>query len=70
MENQEINSKMWSQIVELMIDNFDRMEMQTPSNFDKIVEFVYWDIYNGKNRVDWVDTEVNWSFKKWIESQS
>lgn len=71
----EIDSQMWDDIYELLTDIFDRMEMNTTSNFDQIVEFIYLDIhnkesqYNVNDRVN-NDALVNWSFRKWIDSQT
>ena len=68
----EIDRQMWDDICELLIDIFDRMEMDTTDNFDKIVEFIYLDIhkkesqYNVNDRVN-NDALVNWSFRKWID---
>lgn len=51
-------------IVELLIDLFDRINIQTPSNFDEIVEFISNDI----KELDTTQANVEFSFRKWIES--
>jgi hypothetical protein len=54
-------------IEEFLIDIFDRIDIQTPSNFQEILDFVYNDLIGNtdSNNCDIVD--VNHSFKKWVE---
>tara|TARA_B100000927_G_scaffold207241_1_gene168315 strand:+ start:580 stop:798 length:219 start_codon:yes stop_codon:yes gene_type:complete len=66
----EIDSQMWDEIDTLLIDNFDRLGMDLPSNFEQIVKFVYWDIYDTADRENWHDGDVVIGFRRWIESQS
>lgn len=49
----------------MLIDVFDRIEIQTPENFDAILEFVNKDISSKEVDID----DVAFSFKKWIESK-
>ena len=53
-------------IVEMLIDIFDRIDIQTPCNFDSILEFVTKRISD--NNLDVDREEVDFSFKLWIES--
>jgi hypothetical protein len=55
-------------VSELLIDIFDRINIQTPSNFDTILNFILNDIQK-ENKMDWNSEDVNFSFKNWIESQ-
>jgi len=66
----EIDSQMWDEIDTLLIDNFDRLGMDTPSNFEQIVKFVYWDIYDTADRENWHEGDVVIGFRRWIENQS
>ncbi len=66
----KIDSKKWDEIDSMLIDIFDRIGIQTPSNFDKIVEFIYWDVYYTADRENWDDGDVAFGFKRWIEKQS
>ena len=66
----EIDSQMWDDIDALLMDNFDRLGMDLPSNFEQIVEFVYWDVYDTADRKNWHDGDVVIGFRRWIESQS
>ena len=43
--NNEINAKKWDEIDWMLMDIFNKIGMDLPSNFDKIVEFVYWNVY-------------------------
>ena len=53
----------------LLIDNFDRMNMNIPTNFDKIVEFVYQDVKETADQENWNDSDVVIGFRRWIESK-
>ena len=59
---------MKKEITELLIDNFDRMNMDIPSNFDDILEFVYQDIKETADQENWNDRDVVIGFKRFIES--
>ena len=67
----EIDSQMWDDIDALLISHiFDKLQMDLPSNFEQIVEFVYWDVYDTADRENWHDGDVVIGFRRWIESQS
>ena len=66
----EIDSQIWDEIDTLLIDNFDRLGMDTPSNLEQIVKFVYWDIYDSADRENWHEGDVVIGFRRWIESQA
>ncbi len=53
------------EIAETLIDIFDSINIQTPSNFDKILDFVYAHL----KKKSWNTTDVEWAFKAWIESK-
>jgi hypothetical protein len=56
------------EITSLLIDIFDRINIDTPSNFDNILEFVYNDICESADKIDWHDGDVAIAFRRWIES--
>jgi len=58
------------EIIELLIDNFNRMNMEKPSNFDEIVDFVYEDVEASADKVNWTDMDVIIAFRRWIESKT
>lgn len=51
-------------IAETLIDIFDRIDIQTPNNFNKILDFVYTHV----KKKSWDNTDVELAFKAWIES--
>lgn len=53
-------------ISELLIDLFDRMEIQTPSNFNAIAQYIFEDLQALKDDID--DKCVANSFRNWIQS--
>lgn len=67
--NNEINAKIWDEINSMLIDIFDRIGMDLPSNFEKIVEFVYWDVYYTADIENWNDGDVVIGFRRWIEKE-
>ena len=68
--NNEIDAKKRDEIVEFVIDIFDRIGIQTPSNFQKIAEYIYWDVYYTGDWDNWDDGDVAFGFKRWIENQA
>lgn len=56
------------EIAALLIDDFDRINMDTPNNFDEILEFVYEDVCETADEVEWHSGDVTIGFRRWIES--
>lgn len=56
------------EITSLLIDIFDRINIDTPSNFDNILKFVYDDVCESADKKDWHDGDVAIAFRRWIES--
>lgn len=57
------------EITSLVIDIFDRIGIDTPSNFDEIVEFIYDDVNETADPINWHDGDVAIAFRRWIESE-
>ena len=53
-------------ISELLIDLFDRMGIQTPSNFNAIAQYIFEDLQALNDDID--DKCVANSFRNWIQS--
>ena len=51
----------------MLIDIFDRINIDTPSNFDDILEFVYDDVNETADPEAWHDGDVAIAFRRWIE---
>jgi hypothetical protein len=64
--NQSIDKK--SEITSVLINLFDRIGIQTPSNFDTINEYVYIDVCESADEHNWNDSDVAIAFRRWIES--
>lgn len=58
------------EIKTMLIDTFDRIGCQTPSNFDEILEFCVEDVSVSADPVNWGDGDVVIAFRRWIEKQS
>ena len=65
-----ISTKDWNDVRVCLVDNFDRMCMPLPDNFEDILEFVYWDVHETADREKWNVNDVSIAFRRWIESQS
>ena len=57
------------EITGLLVDIFDRINIDTPSNFDEILEFVIEDIDASADKDNWHDGDVAIAFRRWIESK-
>ena len=65
-----LNAEMFDEVDRLLVDNFDRLGMDLPNNFEEILDFVYWDIHDTAEKDNWNDRDVIIAFRRWIESQS
>jgi hypothetical protein len=61
-------NKKKKEITSLLIDIFDRINIDTPSNFEEILEFVYEDVCETADKENWHDGDVAIGFRRWIES--
>lgn len=68
-EEKQIANAKKKEIVSLLIDIFDRINIDTPSNFDKIAEFIYEDVNETADPINWHDGGVAIAFRRWIESK-
>jgi hypothetical protein len=69
MEDRKLMTK--KDAVELtLIDTFSKIGMDRPENFDEIVQYVYDDVDETADDVDWNDSDVMIGFRRWIESNS
>ena len=56
------------EITSMLIDIFDRINIDTPNNFDDILDFVYDDVKETADKENWHSGDVAISFRRWIES--
>jgi hypothetical protein len=64
----ELTSKK-SEVDSILIDTFDRIGCQTPSNYDDILQFVFDDVCETADPVNWNNDDVAIAFRRWIEAQ-
>ena len=55
------------EITSMLIDIFDRINIDTPNNFDDILEFVVEDVEETADKENWHDGDVAIAFRRWIE---
>jgi hypothetical protein len=58
------------EIETILIDMFDRIGIQTPSNYEDIVQFCYEDVCETADPIDWNNDDVLIAFKRFIECES
>lgn len=67
--------KQWSvekkdQIERILIRLWSEMGMDVPANFEAIVQYVYEDVCETADPVNWSDGDVTIGFRRWIEEQN
>jgi len=67
---QENNIKKKDEIESLLIDIFDRIGIEVPSNHEDITQFVFEDVCETADPVNWNDSDVAIGFRRWIEAQA
>tara|TARA_R110000824_G_scaffold239102_1_gene427851 strand:+ start:828 stop:1070 length:243 start_codon:yes stop_codon:yes gene_type:complete len=55
------------EITSMLIDIFDKININTPNNFDDILEFVVEDVEETADKENWHDGDVAIAFRRWIE---
>ena len=55
------------EITSMLIDIFDRINIDTPNNFDDILEFVVEDVEETADKENWHHGDVAIAFRSWIE---
>jgi len=58
------------EIAEMLIDIFDRIDIDIPNNFNEILEFVANDVEETADKENWHDGYVAIGFRRWIESNN
>ena len=67
--DQAENTKKKDEIESLLIDIFDRINIDVPSNIEDITQFVFEDVCDTADPVNWHSGDVAIGFRRWIESQ-
>lgn len=63
-----VNKK--DEIERILIDMWAKMGMDTPENFEDIVQECYEDVCETADPVNWSDGDVAIAFRRWIEKKS
>lgn len=67
--DQDLNTKKKDEIESLLIDIFDRINIEIPNNIEDITQFCYEDVCDTADPVKWHDGDVAIAFRRWIEKQ-
>lgn len=65
----KLNLKKKDEIESLLIDIFDRINIEIPSNIEDITQDCYEDVCDTADPVNWHDGDVAIAFRRWIEKQ-
>ena len=57
------------EIEKIFIDQITRFGIDVPDNFEEIVQFIYEDVCETADPVDWNDDDVRIGFRRWIENR-
>jgi hypothetical protein len=66
MENWTVEKK--DEIEKGFINLITKIGMDIPDNFEDIVQFIYEDICETADEVNWNDSDIVIGFRRWIES--
>ena len=67
---QATNTKKKDEVESLLIDIFDRINIDVPSNIEDITQFVFEDVCDTADPVNWHEGDVAIGFRRWIEAQA
>lgn len=62
--------KMKEEIAKMVLDIIIRIGIDKPSNFEQIVDFIYNDIQECADILNWHTGDVDIAFRRWIEAQT
>ena len=57
------------EVTVFLIDIFDTINIDTPNNFDEVLEFVYNDVCETADKEHWHNGDVAIAFRRWIENK-
>jgi hypothetical protein len=66
MENWTVEKK--DEIEKRFINLITKINMDIPDNYEDIVQYIYEDVCETADKVNWNDNNIVIGFKKWIES--
>jgi hypothetical protein len=63
------DTKKKDEITSVLIDIFNRIRIETPSNFDIINKYIYDDVCACADKHNWNNSDVEIAFRRWIENK-
>ena len=70
MTKQEENIQKKDEIERILLDMYDRIGIQEPNNYEDIAQFVFEDVCDTADPVNWNNDDVAIGFRRWIEAQA
>ena len=67
---QEENIQKKDEIERILLDMYDRIGIQEPNNYEDITQFVFEDVCDTADPVNWNNDDVAIGFRRWIEAQA
>ena len=61
--------KMKDDVEYIFINLITRMEMDIPENYEDIVQYIYEDVLETSDSINWSVDDVVIGFRRWIESR-
>ncbi len=66
---QKVNTQKKDEIEKILISKWANIGMDIPNNFEDIVQFVFEDVCDSADPIEWNDGDVIIGFRRWIESE-
>jgi hypothetical protein len=66
---EEENIQKKDEIGRILLDMYDRIGIQEPNNYEDITQFVFEDVCDTADPVNWNNDDVTIGFRRWIEAQ-
>ncbi len=75
MKKEIVKNSNWSvekkdEIERRFINLITKIEMDIPSNFEDIVQYIYEDVCETADPENWSDGDIAIAFRRWIESKA
>ena len=67
---EEENIQKKDEIERILLDMYDRIGIQEPNNYEDITQFVFEDVCDTADPVNWNNDDVTIGFRRWIEAQA
>jgi len=68
LSEEDKNNAKKDEIEHILIDLWSSIGMDTPDNFEDIVQFCYEDVCDTADKTSWSSMDVTIAFRRWIET--